>query len=391
MSKKPPAAPVPENTSDAFMKIIRKATTKESQYRMAVCLVTAEIASQFLALFNVGNRPKTPSLIKEYAMKFLRGVWEENGEPLLFGQRDADGTEIVEAISLQHRMMALVEANRIYSMDENAAEKYPDAQLSFVWPVIYGIPLVNADSVDTGKGRKHVDVLFRSPMVSELIDEENGKTAASRKRWATVMAVAARLCWLREGGATVSSAPKFDVEEMIVWIDNNKHLAQVVNVVMEIDRNDGGNKGLRMSLGYIAALVYIACMDADGAWSTDTESALLQSLRQVASGTDLAKGSPEWAMAAYWNALTQQPGSKHRDYQWVGPFCKFINAVLGGESGLKPTAYKLTAKEEKDYANFPPLLEGWDTACFERAKATEAETAVKARKTHEPQEAEEAE
>jgi hypothetical protein len=239
--------------------------------------------------------------------------------------------------------------------------------------------------VDTGKTRTHSDVLFRDPWVDSVIPEAWNATVSKRKTWTKTLAGAARLVWLIEGGATVSSAPKFLISEMMSFIQTrHAGLANFVTMVLDANDADGGNKGLKMSLAYLAALTYVACVeehdcfDDDGntvvevSIADDTQDAMDIFLNQLAVGSGYDKGDPAWALAGYWNKLTAEKGSKDRDRDWVGPFVKAAKAVLEGRTGLKVSDISLNKKERDGYTDFPVMFDGYHTLCFERAAAAKA-------------------
>jgi hypothetical protein len=155
-------------------------------------------------------------------------------------------------------------------------------------------------------------------------------------------------------------------------------------MVLDANDADGGNKGLKMSLAYLAALTYVACVeehdcfDDDGntvvevSIADDTQDAMDIFLNQLAVGSGYDKGDPAWALAGYWNKLTAEKGSKDRDRDWVGPFVKAAKAVLEGRTGLKVSDISLSKKERDGYTDFPVMFDGYHTLCFERAAAAKA-------------------
>lgn len=335
----------------------------ESSIKCCVVDFTLEVAETVLKHFNNTNRPLSGSQTKLYANELLRGKWALNGEPIIFGVDDK-GEHL---ISGQHRLKALVLANKLYN--ENP-DKYPDAILVLHTVAITGVQLETADTVDLGMTRKHADVLFRDEWVSTVIPAEWNSNASRRKRWVMCLAGAARLVWLRAGGATVSSAIKFQVSEMLDFIkSDHRELCDFVSAILSANEEEGG--GLRMSLPYIAALTYVASMNDDGTVHQETKTQLLDAMLHIAQGTGYAVGSAEHALSAYWNTLNSQPGSKDRDLDTVGPFIKAVKCIINGE---KTTAakLKLTKKEAETYKTHPPLFEGWDTACFINAAETKA-------------------
>lgn len=341
-----------------------KKSKVESNLRMSVVALTQEFCNEALKL-NTLNRPVSRSVVKLYSSEMYNGTWKTNGEPLIFGVTDT-GLEV--GLSLQHRCYAYLDCcariDRENSSPDAVKKEYPYIEV----PVITGVDAGTADTQDLGKTRTHTDVLFRESWLDDKIAPEWNKTAAKRKLWVKVLAGAARLVWLRRGGATVSSALKFTVSEMLDFIKHeHQSLTEFVNMVMDIDSNDGGNGGLKMSLSYVAALSYIACLNEDGKIIDEKADKVQDFLTLVATGSGFKVGDPAHALTGYWNHLISQPGSKDRDREWTGPFVKAIKAVFADETGLRPQKLALTKKESENYTVSPPLFDGWDTWVFENA------------------------
>jgi hypothetical protein len=358
--------------------LFSKAEKTLTPIKTKVLCITPAFALACLKDLNNSNRPMSRSVANLYANEMLRGQWKCNGEPIIFSV-DAEGNE--HLISGQHRLQGLVLAQQAIEKDE----VWPAAQTEWDAVIIYGVPHDTADTVDTGKTRTHSDVLFRDPWVDSVIPEAWNATVSKRKTWTKTLAGAARLVWLIEGGATVSSAPKFLISEMMSFIQTrHAGLANFVTMVLDANDADGGNKGLKMSLAYLAALTYVACVeehdcfDDDGntvieiSIADDTQDAMDLFLNQLAVGSGYDKGDPAWALAGYWNKLTAEKGSKDRDRDWVGPFVKAAKAVLEGRTGLKVSDISLSKKERDGYTDFPVMFDGYHTLCFERAAAAKA-------------------
>jgi hypothetical protein len=346
--------------------VFAKTESSESNIKSRVVKVTSTFAATTLQHFNDSNRPMSAGVAKLYANEMLRGQWKCNGEPIIFSV-DTQGQE--HLISGQHRLQGLLLANKAVEIEQ----VWPDAQLEWDAVVVYGVEHSTADTVDTGKGRNHADVLFRDPWIDEVIPESWNETVARRKTWTKTLAGAARLVWLIEGGATVSSAPKFLISEMLDFL-RQKHSALCSFITMILDANDAdaGNKGLKMSLPYLAALCYVGSLDDDGQVDETTADKFDAFINQLAVGVGYEKGEPAWALAGYWNKLTAEPGSKDRDRDWVGPFVKACNALLEGKTGLKVNDVALSAKEKSNYTDFPIMFPGYMTTCFEHAASVKA-------------------
>ena len=353
----------------SFESLLKKAKKAESPVKCVTVRIGAAFAEAALKDFNDSNRPLSKGVSRLYANEMLRGKWECNGEPIIFS---VDETGKVHLISGQHRLDGLLICSKL------ANEEWPNAQTELDVVVISGVQHSTADTVDTGRSRNHADVLFRDPWVDAYFARKSGKsgdsdtswnsTVARRKAWTKTLAGAARLVWLIQGGETVSSAPKFVISEMLEFIkEQHPNLADAVTMVLDANESDSGNKGLKMSLPHIAALAYVACVDHEGTYDSATLKDIDEFLNRLSVGTGYDKGSAEWALAAYWNKLKAESGSKDRDRDWIGPFVKALQAFLECRTGLKVSDIALSKKERDNYNSFPQLLDGFMTASFENA------------------------
>ncbi len=362
--------------SEPSVPTVEKVIAKHKAAKSVKCYtvrLTVSLAKQIIEHFNVRNRPVTQGLVKAYANELLRGQWRENGEPFIFGVNPETGCE--DLISGQHRALALVRAQACI----DKGEEWPEAQLEYDCVFVTGVNTDAADTVDTGKSRNHTDVLFRDSWVDSVIGEWNDSVNA-RKAWVKTLAGAARLVWIMQGGATVSHAPKFNTTEMLQFVkEQHPRLSEFVTMVLNCDAKDSGNGGLKMSLPYIAAICYASALEVNKKGETvvdkDVKSLLQDFIAAVANGTNLVKGSAAWALTAYWNKLTSEPGSKDRDRDWAGPFIKALNAHFDGATDLKATSLALTKKERENYAAFPPFASAWHQSCFEHAASVKAAAA----------------
>ena len=350
-----------------FSKAVKPQATN---IKTKVVCITPAFALACLKDFNNSNRPMSQGVAKLYANEMLRGQWKCNGEPIIFS---IDDNDMEHLISGQHRLQGLVLAQQALEKEE----VWPSAQTEWDAVIVYGVPHDTADTVDTGKTRSHSDVLFRDPWIDTVIPEGWNDKISRRKTWTKTLAGAARLVWLIEGGAVVSSAPKFLISEMLDFLQT-KHdqLCGFVTMVLDANDSDAGNKGLKMSLPYLAALTYVASIYDNALTGINIDKMTLEKLdqfiNQLAVGTGYEKGEPAWALAAYWNKLTAEPGSKDRDRDWVGPFVKAAKAVLEDRTGLKVSDISLSKKERDGYNDFPIMFDGYHTECFERAAAAKA-------------------
>jgi septum formation inhibitor MinC len=118
-----------------------------------------------------------------------------------------------------------------------------------------------------------------------------------------------------------------------------------------------------MSLPYIAALTYIACLDESGTVVKSSATTILDAMLRIAQSSNIVAGTAEHALVSYWNQLSATPGSKDRDLEIVGPFIKAVKAILDGEK-ITAAKLKLTKKEVEAYKTAPPLFSGWDENSF---------------------------
>jgi hypothetical protein len=318
-----------------------------------------DAATQLMAEYNGHNRKTIPSRLKKYANDFLNGNWGETYEQITIGVNKKGEYSI---ISGQHRLLAFLQACSLF----NDAKKgtYPVKNIKLCVTVTIGVPDSEADKFDLGKSRTDGDIIFRD----DSFDKVRGRWAEKdtwKKKWSNALAVAARLVWLREQGATVSSAKSFSSAEILEYVKSyHPELPRFVTNTLDIDADDEGAGGLKMSLGYIAALWYVACLEPDGTLTGDCEDCLFDFINKLAQSVNLEKGSPAHSIAAYWGKLVAEPGSKDRDRDWIAPFVRALRAELANEP-LTIKAVKLTAKQRENYTKCPDLLVGWDSACYE--------------------------
>lgn len=96
--------------------------------------LTPELAGEILKK-NKGNRNVSSATVDFYQEQMKRGLWKENGEPIIIG---SDG--VVK--DGQHRMIALIKANHEYKV-----------------PMITDVDPESMDTIDTGKNRSLSDIL----------------------------------------------------------------------------------------------------------------------------------------------------------------------------------------------------------------------------------------
>jgi len=370
----------------SFENLLKKCSKPKSEIVSRVACVTKAFAAGVVADHNSRNRPYSKGLAGIYANEFLRGKWKLNGEPLIFDNKG-------QCVSGQHRLHGFLMAHQALE----SGQSWPDAQSEFDCVIVSGVDPETADSVDTGKGRNHGDVLFRSPIVDRIISADWNTSAARRKKWTTCLATAARLVWLLEGGQTVSDAVKFLHSEMLAFIERHQNLAKFVTIILDADENDGGYGGLKISLAYMAALGYAWAIDTVEPLESeivDIDSDLTHSFivfaEKLASGKDFTKGSVCHAVSGYWNTLFSEKGSKDRDREIMGPFIKALNLLTptyhgDSDKGKKPSDIKLSAKERDNWSLCPIGLDGWHTMCLENIARIKANVAIAKETQPEPE------
>lgn len=346
-----------------FDTIIKKIKT-ESTINCFIARINMETANEILKTFNTNNRMLYKSLVTTYADRMLRGIWKLNGEPLIFGTDEKNNHYLLTG---QHRLQAIVSATIKYRLTDNAQAVYPNAMLELTTVVIHGVDVSTADTIDSGKTRSHTDILFRNEWLNKYISPSYKTPLNKKNKWCRILATAARVVWLRSGGASVSSAPKFDHAEMISFIENDHEaLANFTNEILLITEN---NKSIKMPIPYCIGLSYVATLDENGKVNDEVYSTIMAFLNDLVSETPKSKLTIN--LHKYWNKLLQTPGSKDRDLEWTAPYIKVLNALLSNKT-INTENIELTLEEKQNYTKHPILLNGWDTSRFELAAERKA-------------------
>jgi len=126
--------PIEPDTDAVIMSKIRR-YIKEAPQNSRVLTFTPASAEQVLTEFNVGNRPKKPAKIAEYARDMTNGHWELTGDTVKFSdaERLRDG---------QNRLMACLRSG-----------------VAFTTHVVFGVPDSAFDVMDRGRNRDPSDIL----------------------------------------------------------------------------------------------------------------------------------------------------------------------------------------------------------------------------------------
>lgn len=309
-------------------------------------------------LCNVTNRPFRISLAMRYANEILRRKWKLNGETIII-----DRHGMIQ--SGQHRLVGLVLAEQLRQKDVPYWGGY-----GWRGPVTIEALLVmgiddkpeTVDTLDIGQKRSLGDVLFRNHVWVGCSESES-------KRLSSILAGAARLCWLRAGGRDVSDAPHFPHSEALDFIADHPRLLDAVLYVFNCDGGggaDGKKLSTYVSLGYAAALLYLAGMGATDPdkYHAEGSSALDDSLWEKSEQFWDLFADGEQSLHPLRNALARSDasGATARD-EIVGTIVKAYNLYADGEevTGRAIKIKKATDPETgKTVLNERPRLGGID-------------------------------
>ena len=270
------------------------------------------------------NRPIKHAIADRYALEFLRHVWQFNGQSVVFSKhgRLLDG---------QHRLVGFVLAEQERHINQN---KWGEEPLKMEVLLAFGFEedQKTADSYDTGQPRSLADVVYRH-------HKFDGKEHTELDSVSRHLATALRLVWLRSGGLTVSSAPKFPHSEAMTFYESHPLILDSIKFVLDADFGDGekSEKLLKpfISIPYAAALHYLMSdvnsQKADDFWN------------DVARGEGLSKDDPVYSLRNYLNKVEGGSG-KGRDKKVIA----ITKAWLAYVDGEKLTAAQVKPKQKKD-------------------------------------------
>ena len=243
-------------------------------------------------LRNPTNRPLKTAIADRYASEFLRNMWHFNGESVVFG---ASG----EVRDGQHRLVGFILADQVRHINQ---AKWGKEALTMDVLLAFGFSddQETADSYDKGQSRSLTDVIYRHEDFGEMSE-------TAQRKMSKTLAEAIRLCWIRTGGMTVSSAPHFPHSEAMEFYSKHKGiLSSVKYIIDQDDGNDGNEKLIRplVSMSYASALHYLM--------SDINETKADEFWLSVAQGAGLTPGHPVLVLR---NFLTKNDAgsSKQRD------------------------------------------------------------------------------
>lgn len=301
---------------------------------------------------STANRPFRVALAERYAEDIITQRWAGmknsksrtvNGETIII---DANG----QLVSGQHRLAALLlaEEERKDNPEYYKTEHGCTGPLKITSLVATGIDPVSADTVDMGQKRTAGDVLFRQ---ADLYADYNKTTRAKLCRW---LAAAVRLAWLKKGGKSVSDAPHLPHSEILTFLADNPTIIRAVETIFKIEKSTGGGfSALKISQGYMAALMFLAAeaVDKESGDYVEHVKTLRAWLTSIASGENLKAKQPAYELRKLYTSHLTEGGSRDRDLQVVSPWVAAWNAELEG----KPiTQAKLKFKISDDL----PIIEG---------------------------------
>lgn len=324
--------------------------------------LTSVQAQEILAEHNNRNRPMRPGLARQWRDEILRGKWMENGDPIVF---DADG-ELVEG---QHRLQGLVLAAQQFELNPTYYKTNFDVKTVPVLNnvvIVRGIDPASADTLGIGQKRTNADIVYRKHMFENVDDIKD----AVVKRWSRNLATAARLVWLRSGGAMFEEIKRCPPTELLDFIENHPQLKDWTRFV---DDTEAGSEKYVTTYIAQAPMIALLYLTSNKEGATEANHSLAENflLDFVASGGEdhfgnsLGKKHPISVVKHQFAKMASNKEKRDRDYD----FNLLVNAMLAYEAGEEVTLTKLKPK-----ANQPvPRLGGMDAAVVELEAADEEE------------------
>lgn len=324
---------------------------------------------------NPSNRPFRLGLAKRYMTEMVRGKWKLNGETVI-----VDHFGYVQ--SGQHRLVGFILAEQLRQQNPTKWRDEYDIQgeLTLELAVFYGISPDSAtvDSIDQGQKRTLGDVLYRQQRFKEVSTKE-------LKSLSNILAIAARLVWLRAGGKTVSDAPQFPISEAVDFLELHPRIMEAVEYINLENRS--GSISEYVSLGYAAGLMYLMGMSA-----TDPDE-FMEEGAGVADDSLWGKAQEFWSEFAsdrkpkdgsLIHSLKEclekcSGGSSLSRDQGVAVLIKAFNFWIDGKKTVKPEILFVDVVRENTPSGFKwilteePRLGGMDTGDRKKAKKEKEE------------------
>ena len=300
-------------------------------------------------LKNSTNRPIGKGDLDNYSEQMLQDVWELNGETMTVDDKD-------NMLSAQHRILALVQANQLLAKDralpkdvQRYASKHKSNDgVTIPAIIVKGVSAKKevADTADTGRSRKLVDVVFRNKEFGSKLTNKELKGLAKNFTEAT------RLVWIRCGGGKISDAPKFHHREALKFQKNHPGIKECVTFITEENGGSSKDEGCKISkyvpLGMAAALMYlqVTSKTKEGGDISVTQKNKAEKFWTLLAGGQ-SSGKDLWAALRTKLQAVDGSGSKGRDEK-CGIVVKAWEVFQAGNEDAECKPKDLSLKQRKN-------------------------------------------
>lgn len=191
---------------------------------------------------NVNNRIFSMGDALDISQEILRKKWRLNGESMIVGDK---GT----TLSAQHRLTGFILACQEYNNDPSKYAEFWDSEPTLECLIVCGISEKDdvVNTIDTGRPRSLMDVIYRSEFFADL-------TLKERKESAKACQFAVTMLWERTGVEDALSLSKTHAESL-EFINNHPRLLECVNLIRE--DNENGQITHFITPGNAAGLLYL--------------------------------------------------------------------------------------------------------------------------------------
>lgn len=209
-----------------------------------------------LCSHNTDNRPYVPSLAHDWMLEILRGKWRLNGETII-----VDRTGMVQ--DGQHRLIGLILAAQERELHSEQWSQYwksePYIEALVVTGVMEDDDTIN--SIGVSKPRNRVDVIFRSELLSDIVERSN------RKRVSSILAYAVKLLWERTAAniGPFRLVPKRSHSGFLDFVARHPKVEECARLIWQMDKPDR-KIGRYVPLGIASGMLYLM-----GACQSDQE------------------------------------------------------------------------------------------------------------------------
>ena len=304
---------------------------------------------------NENNRPWGEGLSKQYMAVMLQGRWNGLRVHVI---REKGNKQIHNA---QHVIKAAImaEAERLTKPDYYAEKYGVDEPITLDLIIEDGILPEWADVIDTGKGRKQPDVVYKHHPFSDNYSDTNEKTLSRYH------ATAAKIVWARrEFGEKVRTPRKFTFPDLTEVMQTNPSLITSTEYIFDLDMDTANNgesgtgwvKPLHIPAAYLVAAHYFACYskmnEADEPLRIKKADEFFKAL---VYGTEATKGHPIYELREW---LLKQSGGGNEYYNrlYDAVVVAWNTWIAGGTLVSKSFAVN-ALKKDVHYE-----MGGWDTA-----------------------------